>query len=294
MASFILSAFADEASPTIEGQIAALQRNHISLIEPRSVNGRNILDFSEAELADIKAKFDAAGIRVGSLGSPIGKYPAEKPFDVHLAAFLRALRACQILGTDRMRIFGFYAERERRAALREEILRRLRVFLREAKAAGITLCLENEADVYGERPEEMRDLLTSLPDLYGIYDPANYIRTGEDVKAGLEATLQRFGYMHVKDARYANGDIVPAAMGDGDIDGALSSIDRYTDDVVMLTVEPHLHIFDAYTSIDRKELKSGMIFPSGDAAFDVAVSALKDALKNGLIYREGEDYIWRR
>ena len=39
-----LCAFADEASAAISGQIAALQRNGISLLEIRGVNGKNIKD----------------------------------------------------------------------------------------------------------------------------------------------------------------------------------------------------------------------------------------------------------
>ena len=37
-----LCAFADEASPWIEGQIAALKRNGISLLEIRGVDEKNI------------------------------------------------------------------------------------------------------------------------------------------------------------------------------------------------------------------------------------------------------------
>ena len=43
MAQFIISAFADEASDLLDGQIAALKRNGLCLIEPRSVNG-NMVD----------------------------------------------------------------------------------------------------------------------------------------------------------------------------------------------------------------------------------------------------------
>ena len=40
MAQFIISAFADEASDLLEGQIAALKRNGLNMLEPRSIEGR--------------------------------------------------------------------------------------------------------------------------------------------------------------------------------------------------------------------------------------------------------------
>ena len=97
MAKFFFSAFADEAADDLDGQIAALKRNGIGYIEPRFVDKKGILTLTEQELIDMKKKLDAAGITVGSLGSPIGKYPIEEPFDVHLEDFKKALRAAKLL-----------------------------------------------------------------------------------------------------------------------------------------------------------------------------------------------------
>ena len=77
MAQFVFSAFADEAGNSIEAQITALKRNDIRYIEPRSVDGSGIIFKTEDELRTIKGKLDEAGIRVNSLGSPIGKFPIE-------------------------------------------------------------------------------------------------------------------------------------------------------------------------------------------------------------------------
>ena len=41
-----LSAFADEASPMLDGQIEALKRNEIEYLEIRGVNGENIANIS--------------------------------------------------------------------------------------------------------------------------------------------------------------------------------------------------------------------------------------------------------
>lgn len=291
MAKFILSAFADEASNTIEGQIAALKRNGIGWIEPRNVNG-SLLEKSEDELKEIAATLSATGIRVSSLGSPIGKYDIDKSFDTHLAQFRRALRVCEILGTRRMRMFSFFVPRERLAECRGEVLRRLRVLLDEAKAAGVTLCHENESGIYGQDPAEVRDLLTTLPDLRGVYDPANYVMNDQDPIKGIEATLPSLEYLHIKDAIMAKKSIVPCGQGDGQIAEVLRRVDAARDGEVFLSVEPHLHVFAAYKQIDSHELKNEYTFANPGEAFDCAVSALKKTLQK--IGFHEENGIWKK
>ena len=83
MASFRISAFADEASDTLPGQIAALKRNGIGYIEPRNVNG-NLIKKTDAELYEIAGMLAEASIGVSSLGSPIGKFNIDEDFDLHL------------------------------------------------------------------------------------------------------------------------------------------------------------------------------------------------------------------
>ena len=64
MARFVLSAFADEAGASIEEQIAALKENDIDYIEPRNIGGKGILNLTEEELADLKAKRESEGFAV--------------------------------------------------------------------------------------------------------------------------------------------------------------------------------------------------------------------------------------
>lgn len=290
MAQFILSAFADEAANDLQGQIRALQRNHFSMIEPRSVNG-NMVEKTDAELTEIAQELKAAGISVSALGSPIGKFPIDEPFEAHLATFERALAACRILGTDRMRMFSFHVPTERLAECRDEVMRRMRILLDRAREAGVTLCHENEAKIYGQNPAEIRDLLTTLPDLRGIFDAANLVREGQDPIEGFEATLPSLEYLHVKDARW-DRTIVPVGMGDGAYAEVLRRVDGATDRTVILTLEPHLHIFDAYKKIDSHELKNELTFDSADDAFDCAAQSLKKLLTS-LGYHE-EGYVWKK
>ena len=292
MAEFLISAFADETSNDPDHQIAALKRNGLRMIEPRNIGG-GIVDRTDAELDAFADKLDRAGIGISALGSPIGKYDIDKPFDAHLTVFRRALEICRRLGTDRMRMFSFFVPQERLKECRAEVLRRLSVMLEEADRAGVTLCHENESKIYGQNPAEVADLLNALPGLYGVFDAANYVMNDQDPLAGIDATLIRPAYLHMKDAIGAEKAIVPVGMGDGRYEEVLRRVDHAMDGLVTLTVEPHLHIFEIYQRIDSHKLKTGIEFDNSDDAFDCAVAAVKKML-TGLGYREGEDLVWRK
>lgn len=291
MARFILSAFADEASDSLAGQIAALKRNGIPCLEPRSVGG-NIVDKSDEELFSIGKVLDENGIKISSLGSPIGKYKIEDDFAPHYEKFLRALRACELLGTDRMRVFSFFVDKNDPRKYRDEVLSRMTTMLDEAEKRGIKLCHENESNIYGQDPEQVADLLGSLPSLYGVFDAANYIMEGKSVEDGLCATLRRLEYLHVKDMRRAEKVNVPVGEGDGHYDEVLKKVDSLTDRTVTLTLEPHLHFFRAFAEIDSHTFRTAKDFKSNDDAFDAAAENLKKLLIE-LGYHE-EDQIWTR
>jgi sugar phosphate isomerase/epimerase len=292
MAQFLISAFADEANETLDGQIKALKRNGVRYIEPRNVNG-DVIKKADEDLFAIAKQLDDNGIQVSSLGSPIGKYSIDKPFEDHLVDFRRALRACEILGTKNMRMFSFFVPQDRLEECRDEVMRRMNVLLEEADRAGITLCHENESKIYGQNPKEVEDLLTTLTGLRGIFDAANYVMNDQDPIAGIEATLPMLEYLHIKDARFAEKCIVPCGMGDGQYEEVLRRVDAATDRTVFLTVEPHLFEFKAYARIDDKELKTALDFQNSDDAFDCAVSNLKKTLTK-LGFNEEENKIWKK
>lgn len=293
MAKFVLSAFADEAGTSLDEQIAALKRNGISYIEPRNINGKPILTLTDDELIEVKKAFDANGIKVNSLGSPIGKYPISEPFEIHLKDFRRALEVCKLLGTDKMRMFSFFVHQNELEKYREEVIYRLGEMVKIAKEHGVTLCHENESDIYGQNPEQMRDLMTSIDGLSGIFDAANYRMNDQDVIDGINATLINLAYLHIKDAIYESQLIVPAGDGEGKIAEIIDVVNKHTDNVVYLTLEPHLFLFDAYKGIDKHELKVKYTFNNNSESFDFAANALKNLLnENG--YERNAEGIWKK
>ena len=292
MARFILSAFADEAGSTLEEQINALKENGVKYIEPRQINGKGVLDYSLDELREIAKILNENGIKVNSVGSPIGKYPIDDDFEPHLEKFKYSLEVAKVLGTDRIRMFSFYVTQDKLKEKRDEVIRRLKIMVSLANEAGIKLCHENESEIYGQMPAEVDDLLSNVEGLYGIFDAANYRMNNGDVMEGIKATMINFSYLHIKDAHYESQTILPAGEGEGKIADIINIINDNYDTDVYLTLEPHLAIFAAYKDIDNHELRGKYHFDNGREAFDFAMNTLKKLLiSNG--YKEN-NFVWTK
>ena len=293
MAKFVFSAFADEAGSSLDEQIEALVANGIHYIEPRNIGGKSIIDFNDDELIEIRERLAANGIKVGSVGSPIGKYPITDDFDSYLPKVKRTIEIAKILGTKYIRMFSFFVKQDELAQYRDEVIRRLKIMVELAESEGVILCHENESAIYGQMPAQVKDLLTSVPGLGGIFDAANYRMNDADTMEGIGATLINFKYMHIKDAIFGTKTIVPAGEGEGRIGDVLDVVNGHTDGEVYLTLEPHLHAFLAYKQIDSHELRGAYSFANGREAFDFAVKALENLLtKHG--YGKDENGIWKK
>ena len=292
MAKYILSAFADEASPALDEQIRALTEAGVCCVELRGVDGKSVKDLTLDEAKAVRAKLDAAGIRVSSMGSPFGKIGIEDDFEPHFAEFRHALELCKILGTKLMRVFSFYIPAGKDpAAYRPEVLRRMTAMLDAADAAGVRLAHENEKGIYGDIGDRCLDLREALGDRLGvIFDPANFIQCG-DVPAQQFPKLQKYiTYMHIKDALLTDGSVVPCGAGDGTVADIL---DRLDGTEMYLSVEPHLTVFKGLENLQGEALKHKYTYPDSYTAFQAAVSALKDALKS-IGFAEGGNGTWIR
>ena len=156
------------------------------------------------------------------------------------------------------------------------MIARLRRMIAYAKEQDVILLHENEKDIYGDVAERVKDVLDSVPALKSIYDPANYLQVGEKAEHTLDLFHARTDYFHIKDVIVSTGELVPAGYGDGMLDELVKRIDK---DIV-LSIEPHLAIFAAYAQIDGTEMKHKFEFHSNNEAFDAAVAAIKNVLKN--------------
>ena len=272
-----LCAFADESSPTLEGQIDALKRNNISLIELRTINDKNVFDLTKKEAKKISKTLAKNGIKVWSLGSPVGKIDIDTDFSEYTKKFIRLLKNAKIFGTDKIRMFSFFNAKNKP----ETVYEKLSILVKIASEHGVSLYHENEKGIFGDTVENVIKLLDNVKGLKSVYDPANFIQCGEDSLYSLKALHSKSGYFHIKDVIKETGELVPAGEGDGNIAKLINDIkgDR------VLTLEPHLKVFNAFSKIDDTELKNKYVFGSNEQAFDFAVNSLKKLLtENG--YKE--------
>ncbi|MBR5379279.1 MAG: TIM barrel protein [Clostridia bacterium] len=279
MARFILSAFADEADKRLDGQIEALKAAGVACVEMRGVDGKNVKDLTEEEAKAVREKLDNAGIRVSSMGSPFGKIGVNDDFEPHFKEFLHALKLCAILGCDRMRMFSFYYPKgEDPRAYRDVVISRLERMLDAAEEAGITLCHENEKGIYGDTAARCLDLILQFGGrLKCIFDPANFIQCGERPIENYAMLKEHIYYMHIKDAIMETGAVVPSGCGDGDLPRIIEGLAERDDDI-LLTVEPHLTVFDGLKNLQDEEVKHAYTYPDSRAAFAAACDAIKGIL----------------
>ena len=275
-----LYAFADEASSMTDGQITAMKENGLDGLEIRNVDNVNVVDISDAKAKEVRKKLDAADLRVWTIGSPIGKIDIEKDnFTLHTEKFKRSLEIAEILGAENIRLFSFFTPQDNRADYKNKVIERLGVFADIAKGTGITLCHENEKGIYGDVPERCAEIHKALPEIKAIFDPANYVQCGVDTLKAWEIIKPYVKYLHIKDA-LADGNVVPAGKGIGNLKYILDDFRK--DGGNSLTIEPHLTVFAGLKDLEKEGDKSvvGEIYryPSNEAAFAAAVSALKELL----------------
>ena len=272
---FKLAAFADEAGSGITEQIKAMSENDIQYLEIRGVNGENIADFTNEKAREIRSLLEESGISVWSLGSPYGKHGIEENFEPLLDAFKRGLELADILGAKHIRLFSFYVPQGDAAKYKEEVMSRLNKYCLAAKGSGIILCHENEKDIYGDIASRCEEIHKEFPDIKAVFDPANFIQCGQDTKAAWELLSPYVEYMHIKDALW-DGTVVPAGKGEGNIPFLLS---QYKGEI--LTVEPHLEVFDGFEKLESGERtsKNKYSYASTREAFDAAVNSLKGLIQ---------------
>lgn len=264
-----LCAFADEASNDFGGQIDALLRNNIGMLEIRGVNGENIKDISHANIQKIKDELDKNGLKVWSLGSPMGKNDPENDFSKQLYDFEHLMESAKILGCNRIRLFSFHTKNEALA------LDRLEKFLKVAPK-DMVLCHENEKGIFGDTWQACKKIHVALPEIKAVFDPANFVQCEVDTKEAWANLHMHVDYMHIKDA-LKDKRVVPCGMGYGNLEYLLSKYSEMGGEV--LTLEPHLMEFYGLKELENGESVSQVpVYSDTNVAFDAGVSALKSTL----------------
>ncbi len=278
MLNLKMAAFADEASAGLEGQIAAMKRNGISMLEIRQVGEKNISAVEKGEANEIRKMMDDNGLSVWSIGSPTGKIKLSDEFEAHLDQFRHQLELAKILGAKHFRLFSFYEADDSEGAF-DLVGERLEAFLSAAKGSGVIICHENEKGIYGDTAARCLKLYRALPELKGIFDPANFLQCGEDTLAAWELLAPYIEYMHIKDCN-AEGKIVLPGTGCGNL---VQLIKKYADQGgEVVTLEPHLMEFVGLDQLENGEkTESAVAYKNNDESFDAAAAALRNMIMEG-------------
>lgn len=274
---FIYGAFADESSNALGGQIDALKRNGYDYLEIRNIDGKNFTELTLEDAKEIKRELDDNGLRVWSLGSPIGKIDINGDFDAHIGLYKHTLELGNVFGAKSIRLFSFFMPKdENPQSYKNLVIERMGKIAEIAKAYGITPCHENEKGIYGDIATRCADIHKAIPEIKAVFDPANFVQSGQDTLKAWEELEPYIEYMHIKDA-LSNGVVVAPGKGIGNIGELLKKYSAKGGKV--LTLEPHLYEFVGLKSLEREgdeSIVGQMSFSTAEEAFDFAVDNLKE------------------
>ena len=285
MAYFTYSAFCDESGEsTIGGQMAACKANGISQMELRGFGkALNINNLSIEEAKDMKAEIDKEKMTVSAIGSGYGKINIKEDFTAHFEAFKNTVEVAKILEAKYIRMFSFYfSDGDSHEEYKDEVIRRVKAMVDYADANGLICCHENEKGIYGDTAERCLEILEACDGkLKAVFDPANFVQCGVDTLKAYDLLEEYIEYFHIKDALYANSEVVPAGTGDGNVVEILRKFDKRKQTAV-LSLEPHLKVFAGLSNLEAegessREMKTNA-FASHAESFKAASDAMFEAV----------------
>ena len=277
-----LSGFADEISTDLSEQIRVLKNLDMSYVEMRGVNGKGLVYYTLPEVREIKQQLDAEGIRLSSVGSPIGKIGIADDFAPHMDLFKHTVEITKIMETPNIRMFSFFIPQDQDPSLfRGEVMDRLGQMADYAAASDVVLLHENEKEIYGDNAPRCLEI---MKEFYGdhfkaVFDFANFVQCDQDTLEAYEMLKPYISYIHIKDALFGSGEVVPAGHGDGNVAKILSML-KESGYQGFLSLEPHLQQFSGFSALENSE---GTVQKerkyTGEEVFTIAHHALCEILE---------------
>ena len=252
-----LSGFIDEISDDFSEQCKVAAGLGLRHVEVRSAWGINILDLDAAQLDTLRQTLAEYGLSVSSIGSPIGKISIDDDFPPHLERMRHAVEVAELLDAPYIRLFSFFIpEGTDPDSRRDEVLSRMSALAEAAADSDVILVHENEKEIYGDIPRRCLDIVTSVdsPRLQLAWDPANFVQVGvRPFTEGYSMLRPYVGYIQIKDALLADGTVVVAGAGDGEVVETIRALHADGFDG-FLSLEPHLGEYTAFGALSGSEL----------------------------------------
>jgi sugar phosphate isomerase/epimerase len=168
-----------------------------------------------------------------------------------------AVEVAKTLEAPYIRLFSFFIpEGTDPDSWRDEVLARMSALAEAAADADVILVHENEKEIYGDIPRRCLDIVTSVssPKLQLAWDPANFVQVGvRPFTDGYDMLRPHVGYIQIKDALLADGTVVVAGAGDGEVPETVRAL-RADGFDGFFSLEPHLGEYTAYGALSGPEL----------------------------------------
>ncbi len=283
----VISGFADEISAQLDEQLKVVTDLGMSYISLRAADGKGIAEYTVEEVEEkLLPRLNAAGVKVSSLGSPIGKVDVEdeEGFEKQLTQLDTLCKICKLLDCRYIRMFSFYIPKGKNPDdYREVVLEKLKKFAAIAEKYDVILIHENEKDIYGDLARRCKEILEQVGSEHfkAAFDYANFVQCGEDTAACWEMLKQYVAYIHIKDAIYDKNENVVCGTGDGKIAQLLEQAIVKEGYEGFLTLEPHLVLFDTLQSlevVDATEVITENKAKDGAEGYAMQYNALKEIL----------------
>lgn len=254
----IITINCDEVSDNIDEAIEFFVRNKLNHIELRSINKKNLLDYSFAEIKDFKKQLIKKRLKVVAIASPLFKWFYDKliPSIKYDSFFFnpilstnqkkqyieKTLNIAELLETDFIRIFSNLSD----GTLKPDIFwndELLGYALEQAKKHSKYLLLENEPICTVYRKNDIKRTFRKInnPNFKLWMDIANFYQAGDFVhEKDIQDLRDVIKYVHLKDIIKTPFRYVPLGEGEINYKRILTDIRKHIKDEVTLSIETHV------------------------------------------------------
>lgn len=242
MSKFTISGFYDEVSTDLSAQIDEIKKLGESYLCPRSVDGKNIADYTAEEFAKyVKPILDKNEIKFSSIGSPIGKIDIddEVGFESQKKKLAELVKIAQMMDCKYIRAFSFYYGDRNPDTIFDKVLEKTKQFVEIVKGSGVKFMHENEKLIYGDVPERVLKLYNAIDDEDFVlcFDASNYVQCDVNPQEAFDMLKDLTVYYHIKDCSEFKVE-VPVGTGKGCYDYIFAQLkERNYEGFV--TMEPH-------------------------------------------------------
>jgi len=278
----LISGFADEASKEFAVQLETLKKLGMKYLCIRALDGHSVIDVTEEEAENyINPKLAEYGLKVSSLGSPIGKIPVddEDAFATQCAQLETLCKVANILDCKFIRLFSFYYPKDSDPnQYYDVVIAKLRKFEAICRKYDVVPMHENEKGIFGDTGVRCQMIHRAMNNttLVCCYDFANFVQCDQDTMECYELLRPWIHYVHIKDARYSDHTVVLAGTGEGRLKDIFTLLKDSGYDG-HLTMEPHLRTFASLknleATVEEKTVVDGL-YKDGVEAFSAQYAAL--------------------